>query len=76
MRLVRPRTFARITSAWGANSQRTWRQAPHGGVSVFASVTMMTVVNSRAPSESALKIAVRSAHCVREKLAFSMLQPV
>ena len=57
-------------------SQSTWRQAPHGDAGGSASVTTATARNFRAPSEIALKTAVRSAHTVRPYDADSTLQPV
>ncbi len=47
------------------NSQMIWRQAPQGGVGAAVSATTAMRVNDRWPSESALKIATRSAQMVR-----------
>src|SRR3954469_22984585 len=70
------RRFASSTSRSPANSQRIWRQAPHGGVGSSVSATTETRRNFVCPSESALNIATRSAQMVRPYVAFSMLQPV
>jgi len=53
------------TGIFPQNSQRIWRQAPHGGVSLEASVTTATLTNFAAPSEIALNTATRSAQTVR-----------
>ena len=47
------------------NSQMIWRQAPHGGVGDSVSATTTIRVKARCPSDSALKIATRSAQIVR-----------
>ena len=47
------------------NSHSTWRHAPHGVVGWSVSATTAMRVNERCPSESALKMATRSAHIVR-----------
>ena len=54
-----------ITSMSPQNSQMIWRQAPHGGVGDGVSATTTMRVKARLPSESALKIATRSAQIVR-----------
>src|SRR4029079_18205478 len=64
-----------ITRSFGANSKSTCRHAPHGMSAPSRLVTIARSVNSRAPSETALTIAVRSAHHVMPKLAFSTLHP-
>src|SRR5437667_12701532 len=62
---ILPFRFARITGTSPQNSQMSWRQAPHGGVSVSVSVTTEMASNPRSPSLMALKMATRSAHTVR-----------
>ena len=47
------------------NSQMIWRQAPHGGVGDGCRPTTAMRVKARLPSDSALKIATRSAQIVR-----------
>ena len=73
---VLPCRFASTSSTLPQNSHRIWRQAPQGGVSVSVSATTATRRNWRAPSETALKTATRSAQSVRPYEAFSTLQPV
>ena len=51
-----------MTSMSPQNSQRIWRQGPHGGVGDCVSATTAIRENSRMPSDTALKIAGRSAH--------------
>ena len=47
------------------SSHMTWRQAPQGAVGRGESATTAMASNSRSPSETALKMATRSAHIVR-----------
>src|SRR4029077_4428999 len=65
-----------MTGTSPQNSQMIWRQAPQGGVRVSVSATTAMASNPRSPSETALKMAVRSAQQVRPRVAFSTLQPV
>ena len=62
------------------NSLKTCKQAPHGihGFVKSSSALPATAImlKSWKPSETALKIAVRSAQLVRENEEFSILQPV
>src|SRR5262249_11303623 len=57
-------------------SQSSWRHGPQGGVGAAVSATTAISANSRAPSESALSSATRSAQTVSAYVAFSTLQPV
>src|SRR5262249_7136253 len=75
-RFVAPPVVAMTTGMSPANSQRIWRQAPHGGVGSEAPVTTAIPVNRRTPSERAFQTATRSAHTVRPYVEFSTLQPV
>ena len=61
---VLPLRFDMTTGTSPQNSQISWRQAPHGGVSVSVSVTTAMASNLRSPSLMALKMATRSAHRV------------
>ncbi len=61
---VLPLRLASAISTSPQNSQRIWRQAPHGGVRVSVSATTAMRVKRRAPSEMALKMATRSAQTV------------
>ena len=54
-----------MTGTSPQNSQMIWRQAPHGGVGDSVSATTAIAANSRSPSDSALKMATRSAQIVR-----------
>ena len=66
--------MADSTSISGANSARNCRHAPQGqGAASREAIAI--AVNSRAPSLTALNIAVRSAQFVKPNDAFSMLQP-
>lgn len=60
----------------GQNSARTWRHAPHGAMGSTVSATTATAVMVLAPSEMALKTAVRSAQLVRPSVEFSIFAPV
>src|SRR6202030_3503259 len=72
---VLPFKLERITGMSPQNSQMSWRQAPHGDVSVAVSVTTAMASKPRSPSLMALKMATRSAQTVRPYVAFSTLQP-
>src|ERR1700746_1923046 len=71
-----PLRLARTTGTSPQNSQMIWRQAPQGGVKRSTSVTTAIASNPRSPSDTALKIATRSAQQVRPSVAFSTLHPV
>src|ERR1043165_3282675 len=58
----------------GANSASACRQAPHGGHEVAFACTA-TVANRRWPIATAAKRALRSAHIVTPKEAFSTFTP-
>ena len=71
-----PFRFVRIMSISGPQSSAmTCRQAPHGEHGLSVSATTAMAVNSFTPSETALKMAVRSAQFVIGYAAFSILQP-
>src|SRR5277367_2645664 len=71
-----PFRLASRTGTSPQNSQMIWRQAPQGGVRRSTSVTTAMASKPRSPSETALKMATRSAQQVRPRVAFSILQPV
>src|SRR5271156_3348669 len=71
-----PFRFASTTGTSPQNSQMIWRQEPQGGVRRSTSVTTAIASKPRSPSETALKMATRSAQQVRPSVAFSILQPV
>src|SRR5713101_1755148 len=75
VRSIFPFKFVRITGTSPQNSQMIWRHAPQGGVSVSVSAATAMESNPRSPSETALKIATRSAQQVSPSVAFSTLQP-
>src|SRR5277367_2916613 len=70
-----PFRLANRTGTSPQNSQMIWRQAPQGGVRRSTSVTTAMASKPRSPSETALKIATRSAQQVRPSVAFSILHP-
>ena len=60
-------------SSFGANSARTWRQAPQGVTPVRLTTAM--AVNSFSPAATAAPTATRSAQFVRPNDAFSTFTP-
>lgn len=73
---VFPVKFVNITGISGAqNSLMTCLHAPHGETGPSVSATTTNCLKSRFPSDTALKIAVRSAQFVKPNDAFSILQP-
>lgn len=69
-----PELFDRTTSLSSMNSDITCKQSPHGIVKFLLLETMVIFSKSLCPSDTALKIAVRSAHFVAPYELFSMLQ--
>ena len=70
-----PPAVTLTTRRCGANSTSTWRQMPHGGVGVSASVAITMLVKSRTPRDTATLTAARSAQMPAGNDAFSMLHP-
>lgn len=73
---ISPFLSLRIIFISGENSASTCLHMPQGNVRPPPEEVMAIAVNSRCPSETALKTAVRSAQLVAPYVEFSMLQPV